>query len=80
MSTDITPEHRRKVQAILADGSYSSEDEVLDEALALLEQRDRLRKELVVGVNELERGERVDGDEVFDALRRRLDAIEQPQG
>lgn len=80
MSTDITPEHRLKVRAILEDGTYSSEDEVLDEALTLLEQRDRLRRKLEVGVSELERGERINGDEVFDALRRRLDEIERPQG
>jgi antitoxin ParD1/3/4 len=55
------------------------------EALRLLEERDRLqqmklktlRQELMVGVEQIERGEIVDGDEVFAELENDILQIEQ---
>ncbi|MCI0334412.1 MAG: CopG family transcriptional regulator [Planctomycetes bacterium] len=70
MGIEITPEVESLVHGIYADGQYSSEAEVLAAALLLLQQRDRLRNDLRQGCDELDRGERFDGGEVFAELRR----------
>ena len=62
---------RRKVES----GDYPSPDEVVDEALRLLELRDEsrreeLRREIALGIEETNGGELVDGHEVFDKIRR----------
>jgi Arc/MetJ-type ribon-helix-helix transcriptional regulator len=71
MSNLITPEIVQLVQGIYAGGAYASEADVLSAALQLLQQRDRLRSELKRGSDDLDRGERLDAEEVFDDLRRR---------
>ena len=77
MPIEITPELQQKVHIIFCSGNYKSENQVLDEALGLLEQRDELRAKLKVGVQQLDQGERVSGDEVFSDLRERIDQAEQ---
>jgi Arc/MetJ-type ribon-helix-helix transcriptional regulator len=71
MSIEITPELECVVHGIYAGGNYASEAEVIAAALHLLQQRDRLRKELQRGRAELDRGERIDAEELFNDLRRR---------
>jgi Arc/MetJ-type ribon-helix-helix transcriptional regulator len=39
MTIHLTPEHARRIAAILRRGSYESVDEVMDAALAAVEQR-----------------------------------------
>lgn len=75
MSVNITPDLERLVQTIMRDGEYADESEVLREALMLLEQRDRLRDEIRTGLEELDRGERIDAQTVFDELRGRAAMI-----
>lgn len=72
----VTPELEQFVHEKVKSGRYLSASEVVREALRLLEDRDRLqqmklhalRNELVVGVEQLERGEVVDGEAVFAEL------------
>lgn len=71
MTISITPEIEQLVLGIYAGGDYSSEGDVLAAALHLLQQRDRLRSDLQRGCDELDRGERIDGDVVFAKLRDR---------
>ena len=73
------------MQSKVKSGRYLSASEVVREALRLLEERDRLqqmklktlRQELMVGVEQIERGEIVDGDEVFAELENDILQIEQ---
>ena len=71
MSIAITPEIEQLVHGIYAGGDYGSEADVLAAALLLLKQRDQLRIDLQQGYQELDRGERIDGDQVFAELRAR---------
>ena len=51
------------VQSLMQGGRYASEDEVIDEALRLLEERDEqakldhLRREVAIGIEQIARGE-----------------------
>ncbi len=73
------PEVESFVQQELASGRYESLDEVIEQALALLEKRSRydewivdMRSEVDGAIGQLDRGEGVDGDvvmaEMFDRL------------
>ncbi len=65
MNVSLTPMLEELVQQKVATGLYNSASEVIREALRLLEERDELRKarvgtlrkEISVGLDQLERGE-----------------------
>ena len=65
MNVSLTPTLEELVQRRVASGLYNSASEVIREALRLLEERDEirklrlgtLRKEISVGLDQLERGE-----------------------
>ena len=78
MSIPITPEIEQLVQGIYAGGAYASQADVLSAALRLLEQRDRFRKQVHQGLEELDRGERLDADAVFGELRQRAAELGGP--
>jgi antitoxin ParD1/3/4 len=73
------PEVESFVQQELASGRYESLDDVIEQALALLEKQSRydewiveMRSEVDGAIGQLDRGEGVDGDvvmaEMFDRL------------
>jgi antitoxin ParD1/3/4 len=63
-------------------GLYLSASEVVREALRLLEERDmlqalkheELRREIQIGIDQADRGELLDGAEVFEKLRTKVRA------
>ena len=67
MNISLTPEIEKVISDKVSSGRYHSASEVVREALRLLEQQDevykarleQLRKELDVGIEQLDRGERV---------------------
>jgi antitoxin ParD1/3/4 len=69
----LTPELEQLVKDKVNSGRYHSVSEVMGEALRLLDERDRIREQrlaelkakIQVGIEELERGEGIDGEEVF---------------
>jgi antitoxin ParD1/3/4 len=71
MNLEITPELDDMVQNILRTGGYESESEVLHQALSLLRQRDELRQEIKKGIAEIDRGEHIEGEDVFQELEAR---------
>ena len=85
MNLQLTPELEELVQGKVQSGRYNSPGEVIREALRLLEQRDEVftvRKEEIQSQTEegwqsAQRGEFVDGDEVFDRIEIELDAMER---
>ncbi len=76
MNVDLTPELEQLVQTRLNSGRYHSASEVVREALRLLEQRDEVRNQIEEGWQSAQRGEVVDGDQVFDRLDAELEASE----
>jgi antitoxin ParD1/3/4 len=85
MHVHLTPELEKLVQSKVQSGRYSSESEVVSEALRLLEQRDEaftrrkedIRKQIEEGWQSAKRGELVDGDEVLDRIDAELAAMER---
>jgi antitoxin ParD1/3/4 len=69
----LTPELEQLVKDKVNSGRYHSVSEVMGEALRLLDERDRIREQrlaelkakIQVGIEASERGEVVDGEEVF---------------
>jgi Arc/MetJ-type ribon-helix-helix transcriptional regulator len=75
MTLEITPELKAMVRDLFLSGNYAGENEILHEALVLLSNRDRLRRDIRLGLAELDRGERHDGDDVFRYLEEKAERI-----
>ena len=81
VNVSLTPELDAFLQSRVKSGRYQTTSEVVREALRLLERQERERDEafqqlkakLEIGAAEAERGELLDGDEVFDELREMLE-------
>ncbi len=73
MNISLTPELEQLVKDKVNSGQYHSVSEVMGEALRLLDERDRIREQRLAelkakiqeGIEASERGEVVDGEEVF---------------
>lgn len=79
MNVSLTPELEQFVNERVASGRYRSASEVVREGLRLLEgheqerqaRLDALRADLVEGIESLDRGEGIAGEEAFKRLRTR---------
>ncbi|NJK76322.1 MAG: type II toxin-antitoxin system ParD family antitoxin [Oscillatoriales cyanobacterium RU_3_3] len=89
MNISLTSELEKLIQEQVKKGRYSSASEMVGEALRLLWERDRIREKRLaqlkekirVGIEELNRGEGIDGEEVFDEIEEdicRIEAQMQP--
>lgn len=84
MNIQLSPALQQLVQKKLESGRYHSVDEMVGEALRLLEHTDQLfthrrgvvRDRIEEGWRSAECGDLVDGDEVFDRLDAELAAAE----
>ena len=82
MNVSLTPELEELVSEKVRSGRYNSASEVVREALRLLEEQDQLRalrleeirKKIAEGLDALDRGEGIDGEEAFDRLRKKSEA------
>ena len=91
MNVSLTPELEQYINEQVKSGKYASVSEIIGEALRLLWERDRIRdarlaelkEKIRVGIEELDRGEGIDGEEVFAELEEDIQRIEaqmqQPQ-
>jgi len=85
MNVSLTPELEKLIQDKVKSGRYLSASEVVQEALRLLEERDRtqeikldaLRRDLQVGIDQIERGEIIDGEEAFAEIESDLESLMQ---
>jgi len=88
MNVSLTPELEQFIQSQVESGNYSSADEVIVAGIRLLEERERiykghfeeLRQEIMIGIEQLERGERLNGREVIEQLRQKNQAQKKAQG
>ena len=64
---DLTP----FVEQMLSRGTYGSEAEMLVDGLRLLRSQEQLRTDVEIGIMQLDKGEGLDGDEVFAELKER---------
>ncbi len=83
MSISLTPELEEFIQSQVESGKYASTEEVIIAGIKLLEERENiyqgrfeeLKREIIIGVEQLERGERLDGREVIEKLRQKNQAM-----
>ncbi len=81
MNISLTPELEEFVQSKVRSGMYTSQSEVVREALRLLADHDRvresqlarLRQSLIEGLQQAERGELLDGASVVEEIRSKLE-------
>jgi antitoxin ParD1/3/4 len=79
MNVSLTKELERLVQKKVNGGLYLSASEVVREALRLLDERDnirrvqmqKLRKQVSVGLSQLDRGLVIPGEEVIEEIRQK---------
>lgn len=84
MNISLTSELKKLIEEQVKKGRYSSVSEMVGEALRLLWERDRirekrlaqLREKIRVGIEAADRGELVDGEEVFDEIEEDICRIE----
>ena len=80
----LTPEIENLIAQQIKTGKYQDDLTVIQEGLRLLAERDRiyrgkfeeLKREVMIGVEELRRQEGINGEEVFSELEEDLQQIE----
>ena len=80
MNIQLKPEDEQFIQAQIARGTYENPEEVISKALKLLEEWENgyqkwveeTRQKVEVAVEQLERGEGIDGEVVVERLREKL--------
>jgi len=76
MNIALTPEQEEFVNNLVESGKYLSASDVIREGIRLLEDRyivyqarlAELQKEIEIGMEQLERGEKIDGRELIKRL------------
>ena len=76
MNITLSPEQEKFIQSQIARGKYTNIQQVIDSALKLLEKQDQnyeqwldeTRQKVKVGLEQLERGDKVDGEVVIAQL------------
>ncbi|MEH2089502.1 type II toxin-antitoxin system ParD family antitoxin [Nostoc sp.] len=87
MNISLTIELEQFIQSQVASGKYTSSEEVIIAGIRLLEERERiykgrfeeLQREIMIGVEQLDRKERLDGKEVIEQLRQKNQALRKTQ-
>lgn len=77
MELVLSDESSQIIRRKLESGAYPSAEEIVAVALKLLEDHDEdrltaLREEIALGIEQADRGELIDGDEVFAEVRNQL--------
>lgn len=86
MTVELSPKLEALLKEKLETGRYQSADEIMREALQLLDEQDRfltlqrddIRSKIREGQESLRRNEGVDGESTFDRLESELDRLEVP--
>ena len=83
MNVSLTPELEKLVTSKVESGRYQSASEVIREGLRLLDDQDRLRelhlsevrKKVQTGLDQLDRGEGIPGDQAHARMKQRSAAF-----
>ncbi len=79
MSTDIPNDYGNQVQRLIAQGKFQNEQAVVNEGIRLVIARETLHADIQSGIDQLDRGEGIDAEEVYAEARRRIKVIEENQ-
>jgi len=88
MNIQIKPELEQIIEAQIATGRYTNPEDVISKALKLLLEWDKgyqnwveeTREKVDVAIEQLDRGEGIDGDVVISQLRDKLRQARERQG
>lgn len=80
MSVEIPSDYTPVVQRLIAEGKFSSEEEVVAEGLRLVVMQEKLHNAIQAGIDDLDAGNRVEASQVYPEARRRIKAIEDQVG
>jgi antitoxin ParD1/3/4 len=79
MNLLLKPEHQKLIEAQLNTGRYANPDEIITEALELLNKRDQYQewseeigRKIDIAAQQLDRGEGIDGESAIALLRKKL--------
>jgi antitoxin ParD1/3/4 len=87
LNVSLTPDLEQFVSSMVASGRYQTASEVIRQGLRLLQDQettrqahlDRLRAQINFGIDQANRGELLDGEDVFGELERRFARPDQSQ-
>jgi putative addiction module CopG family antidote len=75
MNVSIPAELEGFVQSLVVSGDYRNPDEVVGTALKMLQHKEKLRREIQAGIDELDQGQGRDADDVFARLMEKARAL-----
>jgi len=78
MARDSVANWENFIREEVANGTYQSREDILDEALRLLRNQHALRAEIRKGLAELDNGKGIPAKDVFAELRTRLEQQDHP--
>ena len=73
MNLNLPVEANDFVQALIAQGRYQNEEEAVVDGVRLLMGREKLREEIRVGIDQLDRGQSSDEETVFAEVDAAID-------
>ena len=73
MNIDLPPDASQFIQGLVASGEYDSPEEAVAEGIRLLMGRQKLRADIQKGIDELDAGQGIEGEQVFAELRQRAE-------
>jgi len=76
MNLNLPAEANEFVRGLIAKGTYQNEEEAVVAGIRLLMGREKLRTEIQVGIEKLDRGESCDDGTVFADVDAVIDEIE----
>jgi antitoxin ParD1/3/4 len=88
MNITLTPEQEKYIQSQLKEGKYNSVEQLISEALQLLEERNRtleqkgfeeLKLKIVSGTESIARGQVTDGEVAFAQLQEKIRLISESE-
>ena len=79
MNVELPSDVSDFVRNLVVTGRFASEQEAAAEAFRLLKSREQLRADVAEGFRQLDDGEWIDGETLFEELHREIDAIEEQQ-
>jgi antitoxin ParD1/3/4 len=78
MNISLSADLENFVQNLVLSGSYPGPDEVVGKALLMLKRHEELRREIQLGIDQLDRGESIGGEEAFAALMEKAQKLSEP--
>ena len=76
MTLNLPVEASDFVKSLVAQGKYQTEEDAVVDGIRLLKGREELRAKLAVGIDQLDRGESLHEETVFDEVEAEISRIE----